>query len=83
VQSRLNVTLRTIWCQACAFSLGTSARAERELAFANAMGKLHARERNGGCAKGLHGQHRRTTSLDRAMVLLDDVVEIPIEPTTN
>jgi hypothetical protein len=26
---------------------------------------------------GLHGQHRRTTSLDRAMVLLDDVVEIP------
>jgi hypothetical protein len=54
-----------------------TSRAERELARANAMGKLHARERNGGGAKGLHGQHRRTSSLDRAMVLLDDVVEIP------
>src|SRR6202044_2279410 len=54
-----------------------TARAECELAFANTMRELHARERRGGCAKGLHGQHWRTTSLDRAMVLLDDVVEIP------
>src|SRR5277367_878348 len=41
------------------------------------MRELHASERNSGCAKGLHRQHRCTTSLDRAMVLLDDVVEIP------
>jgi hypothetical protein len=47
------------------------------LAFANTMRELHADERSGGCAKGLHGQHWRTTSLDRSMVLLDDVVEIP------
>jgi hypothetical protein len=54
-----------------------TARAECELAFANTMRELHASEGSGGCAKGLHGQHGRTTSLDRAMVLLDDVVEIP------
>jgi hypothetical protein len=41
------------------------------------MRELDARERSGGCAKGLHGQHGCATSLDRAMVLLDDVVEIP------
>jgi hypothetical protein len=54
-----------------------TARAECELAFANTMRELHARKRSGGCAKGLHGQHWRTTPLDGSMVLLDDVVEIP------
>jgi len=53
-----------------------TARAERELALANTMRELHAGKRGGGCAKGLHGEHWRTTSLDRAMVLLDDVVKI-------
>ena len=53
-----------------------TAQAERELAFANTMRELLARELSGGSAKGLHGQHWRTTSLDRAMVLLDNVVEI-------
>jgi hypothetical protein len=33
------------------------------------MRELHASERNSGSAKGLHGQHWRTTSLDRAMIL--------------
>jgi hypothetical protein len=37
----------------------------------------HARERNYGCAKGLHGQHWRISALDRTMVSLDDVIEIP------
>jgi hypothetical protein len=41
------------------------------------MREFHARERNGGRAKGLEGKHRRAATLDRSMVLLDDVVEIP------
>src|SRR5580692_7760484 len=60
-----------------------TARAERELAFANTMRELHARERSGGCAKGLHGQHWRASSLDRAMVLLDDVVKISAAADLN
>jgi hypothetical protein len=38
------------------------------------MGELHARERNGGRAKGLEGQHWRAAALDCSMILLDDVV---------
>jgi hypothetical protein len=41
------------------------------------MRKFHAHERNGGRAKGLEGKHRRAAALDRSMVLLDYVVEIP------
>ena len=60
-----------------------TARAECELAFTNSVRELHAGERNSGGAKGLHGQHRRTTSLDRAMILLDDVVEIAAAADLN
>jgi hypothetical protein len=41
------------------------------------MHEFHARERNGRRAKGLEGKHRRAATLDRSMVLLNDVVEIP------
>jgi hypothetical protein len=41
------------------------------------MGELQASERNGGRAKGFEGQHGDAAALDRSMVLLDDVVEIP------
>src|ERR1700678_4089147 len=34
------------------------------------MREFQACERNGRCAKGLHGKHRRAAALDRAMVLL-------------
>jgi hypothetical protein len=40
------------------------------------MRELHARERNGRRAKGLEGKHRHAATLDRSMVLLDDVVEV-------
>jgi hypothetical protein len=54
-----------------------AATAERELALANAMRKLHASKRNGGRAKRLEGEHWRAAALDCSMVLLDDVIEIP------
>lgn len=45
-------------------------------ALANAVCQLQARERDGCSAKGLQGQHRDTTLLDRPTVLFDDVVEV-------
>ena len=54
-----------------------AATAEGELSLANAMCEFHTRERYGRRAKGLEGKHRRAAALDRSMVLLDYVVEIP------
>jgi hypothetical protein len=39
--------------------------------------KLDARERNGRRAKGLWREHWRAATLERSMVLLDDVVGVP------
>jgi hypothetical protein len=41
------------------------------------MRQFHARERDGRGTKGLEGEHRRAAAFDGAMVLLNDVVEIP------
>jgi hypothetical protein len=41
------------------------------------MRQLHTRKRDGSGAKGLKTQHRRAAALDGAMVLLNDIVEIP------
>jgi len=40
--------------------------------------EFHARERNGRRAKSLEGKHRRAATLNRSMVLLDDVVQIAV-----
>jgi hypothetical protein len=55
-------------------------RAKPELALANAMRGFYPCHCNCGCAKGLHGQHWRTTSFDRAMILLDDAVAAGARP---
>src|SRR5450631_4215139 len=53
---------------------------ERELSLANAMGELDAGNRDGRVCEGLEARHRCTASLDRAVVLLDEVVQIPVRP---
>jgi hypothetical protein len=50
--------------------------AERELPLANAVGQLDAGDRDGGIGERFEPGHRRTASLDRAVVLLNEVVEI-------
>src|SRR5271156_3574193 len=40
------------------------------------MGKLNARDRDSGIRKRLESSHRRAASLDRPMILLDDVVQV-------
>src|SRR5450755_3647248 len=52
------------------------AAAKRELSLANSMGQLDAGSRDGGVRERLEPSHRRTASLDRPMILLDDVVQI-------
>jgi hypothetical protein len=41
------------------------------------MCQLHACERDGCRARGLQSEHGSTALLDRSVILLDDVVEIP------
>src|ERR1022692_2003269 len=53
---------------------------ERELSFANAVGQLDSRDRDGRVLERLEASHRRTASLDRPMILLNQVVEIFIRP---
>jgi hypothetical protein len=50
--------------------------AEGELALSDLMCELDARQRDGGRAERLEGEHRCATALDRSVVLLDNVVEI-------
>jgi hypothetical protein len=47
-----------------------------ELAFSNQVHQLDTSEHVGHCAKRLEAQHWPSHPFDRAMVLLDDVVEI-------
>src|ERR1035441_9496719 len=54
----------------------TPATPQRELSLANAMGQLDASDRDGRVRQRLEPSHRRTASLDRPMILLDDVVQI-------
>jgi hypothetical protein len=54
----------------------TSATPKRELVLANAVGEFDAGERNGRVVERLEASHRGAAPLDRAVVLLDDVVEI-------
>src|ERR1017187_9410105 len=53
-----------------------TAAAKRELSLANAMGQLDASDRDGRVRERLEPSHRRTASLDRPMILLDQVVEV-------
>jgi molybdopterin-biosynthesis enzyme MoeA-like protein len=41
------------------------------------MRQLHASEGDGSGTEGLKAEHRRAATLDGAMVLLNDIVEIP------
>ncbi len=56
----------------------TAAAAEKELSLANPVRKLDARNRDGGGGEGFEPSHRCTASLDRPMILLNQVVEISI-----
>jgi hypothetical protein len=49
---------------------------QHELPLANAMGEFDAGDRDGGVRERFEAGHRCTSALDRAMVLLDDVVQI-------
>jgi hypothetical protein len=40
------------------------------------MGQFDSRQRHGGRARGFEREHRSTPLLDRAVVLLNDVVEV-------
>src|ERR1019366_2125308 len=53
-----------------------TAAAKQELSLANAMGQLDAGDRDGRVRERLEPSHRRTASLARPMILLDDVVQI-------
>jgi len=44
------------------------------------MGELKASERDRRRRKRLEPEHRRAASLDRAVILLHDVIEIPASP---
>src|SRR5580658_1446453 len=50
--------------------------AERELSLVNAMSELDLSNRDGRVRKGLEPGHRRTASLDCAVVLPDQIVEV-------
>ena len=54
----------------------TTATPKRELLLANTVGEFDAGERNGRIVERLEASHRGAVPLDRAVVLLDDVVEI-------
>jgi hypothetical protein len=49
---------------------------QHELPLANAMGEFDAGDRDGGVRERFEAGHLCTSALDRAMVLLDDVVQI-------
>src|SRR5450631_4638186 len=50
--------------------------AKRELSLANSMGQLDAGDRDGGVRERLEPSHIDAASLDRAVVLFDDVVQV-------
>lgn len=52
----------------------------RELALTNPMGELNATERDRRRRKRLEPEHRRAASLDRAVILLNDIIEISACP---
>src|SRR4051812_43104465 len=54
-----------------------SARSQAvELSLANAVGQLHAGDRHSSRIERLQSVHGRASSFDRAMILLNDVVEV-------
>jgi hypothetical protein len=67
------------------FSLSGTAMArppmpKRKLSFANTVRELSAGDRDGRSRERLEPGHRRTTPLDRTMVLLDDLVQVLAGP---
>src|SRR5450755_1438625 len=54
----------------------STATSKRELSLANAMCQLNSGNGDGRIRERLEPSHRRTASLDRPMILLDDVVQI-------
>jgi hypothetical protein len=55
-------------------------RQKRELSLANAMSKLDAGNRDDRVLERIETRHRRTASLDRPMILLNQVVQIFVRP---
>jgi len=47
------------------------------------MRKLDAGQRNGRCPEELEASDRGTPSLDRSMILLDQIVEVLAAPDLN
>src|ERR1035438_1205858 len=58
----------------------STATSKRELSLANAMCQLNSGNGDGRIRERLEPSHRRTASLDRPMILLDDVVQILAGP---
>jgi len=56
---------------------------ERESFLADRMRKLDAGQRNGRCPEELEASDRGTPSLDRSMILLDQIVEVLAAPDLN
>src|SRR5580698_8031279 len=57
--------------------LGCGAWTQGELPFPDSMRQFHAGEGNGRGTKGFKREHRCAAAFDGAMVLLNDVIEVP------
>ena len=57
-------------------------RAERELSLVNPMRQLDARERYRCVSERFEAQHRSAAAFDRAMILLNDVVQVARGPAS-
>src|SRR5450759_4650741 len=60
-----------------------TATAKRKLPLPNPMGQLDAGNRDGRIRERLEPGHRRAPTLDGAMVLLDEVVQILVRPNLD
>jgi len=56
--------------------MATKVAPKRELVLANTVGEFNTGDRNGRVVERLEASHRGAAPLDRAVVLLDEVVEV-------
>jgi hypothetical protein len=63
--------------------MAPTATAKRELSLANAMRELDAGNRNRRVRERFESSHRRAASLDGAVVLLDQVIQIVVRPNLH
>src|ERR1700730_5109544 len=86
---RPSVLRALVLCEClCPFRLArpattSTATAKRELSLANAMRELDAGKRDGRVRERFESSHRRAASLDGAVVLLNEVVQILIRPNLH